>query len=107
MADDLSQLPAPGIGEVYRLLVRLEQRINELSAELRSKVVTLDVYQIAHNNLQDKVQENRTELDHHLVEHAEQAKDKDRAGVQLLAASITSGVALLVGVCSIIVGIVH
>lgn len=107
MPDDLSQLPAPGIGEVYRLLVRLEQRINELSAELRSKVVTLDVYQLAQQNLQDKVTSVSTEVDRHLIEHDEAAKTKEYHGILLMVACITSAVSFLGCVGSVIATVVH
>lgn len=107
LPDDLSQLPAPGIGEVYRLLVRLEQRINELSSELRSKVVTLDVYQVAHNNLVDKVTDTRTELDRHFIEHDEAKKTKEYHNVLLLIACITSAVSFLGCVGSVIATVVH
>lgn len=107
MPDDLSQLPAPGIGEVYRLLVRLEQRINELSSELRSKVVTLDVYQVAHQNLSDKVAATTTNMERHFLEHDEAAKTKEYHNVLLLAACITSAVSFLGCLGSVLATVIH
>lgn len=104
---DLSQLPAPGIGEVYRLLVRLEARINDLSTQLQSKVVTLDVYQVAHQNLVERVAANQMAIEKHTIEHEDQERERTQGRTLILASMVTASVALLVGVASILAGILH
>lgn len=95
------------VGEIYRLLNRLEAHVNSIDMRLESKVVTMDVYQVAHTNLTGKVLDLEKEIDHHRVEHTRVTDSMVMRRNVILGAAITAGVGFLMGTASIILAAVH
>lgn len=95
------------VGELYRLLVRLEKAVSELGLRLEGKMVTIDVYTIAQKQISDDTTEVKENLQRHLVEHELEERERKQVRTALTAAVITALVAFSVGVGSIVVSVVH
>lgn len=95
------------VGEIYRLLIRLENSVKDLNNRLETKMVTVDVYTIAQKQIQQDVADNKAAVEKHEMEHSMDSRERKQMRVAMIVGGCMTVVSLLMGTGAMIATLIH